>query len=82
MASSGHGGQTPDLDGDEDDGFDEVIYPVDFKNAGHVVDDESDSAFSSLTIVLMCVVQCELAWSTELNTGTISWSNPCLLDVV
>lgn len=36
----GHGGQTEDLDGDEDDGFDEVIYPVDFKTAGHIVDDE------------------------------------------
>ena len=36
----GHGGQTPDLDGDEDDGYDEVIYPVDFKTAGHIVDDE------------------------------------------
>ncbi|KAI9775127.1 MAG: Ca(2+)-dependent cysteine protease [Geoglossum umbratile] len=37
---SGHGGQTPDLDGDEDDGYDEVIYPVDYKTAGHIVDDE------------------------------------------
>ncbi|TPX08137.1 uncharacterized protein E0L32_010204 [Thyridium curvatum] len=37
---SGHGGQTEDLDGDEDDGFDEVIYPVDFKQAGHIVDDD------------------------------------------
>ncbi|KAL9079525.1 MAG: hypothetical protein Q9157_001583 [Trypethelium eluteriae] len=37
---SGHGGQTKDLDGDEDDGYDEVIYPVDFRNAGHIVDDE------------------------------------------
>jgi hypothetical protein len=37
---SGHGGQTPDLDGDEDDGYDEVIYPVDFKRAGHIVDDD------------------------------------------
>ncbi|KAJ5257081.1 hypothetical protein N7478_013185 [Penicillium angulare] len=36
----GHGGQTPDLDGDEDDGYDEVIYPVDFRVAGHIVDDE------------------------------------------
>lgn len=36
---SGHGGQTKDLDGDEEDGFDEVIYPVDFKKAGHIVDD-------------------------------------------
>jgi len=37
---SGHGGQTKDLDGDEDDGYDEVIYPVDFRTAGHIVDDD------------------------------------------
>ncbi|KAI9738164.1 MAG: Ca(2+)-dependent cysteine protease [Cirrosporium novae-zelandiae] len=37
---SGHGGQTPDLDGDEEDGYDEVIYPVDFRVNGHIVDDE------------------------------------------
>jgi len=37
---SGHGGQTEDVHGDEDDGFDEVIYPVDFKQAGHIVDDD------------------------------------------
>lgn len=37
---SGHGGQTKDLDNDEDDGMDDVIYPVDFQNAGHIIDDE------------------------------------------
>lgn len=37
---SGHGGQTRDLDGDEEDGQDETIYPVDFKQAGHIVDDQ------------------------------------------
>ncbi|KAH7161857.1 caspase domain-containing protein [Dactylonectria macrodidyma] len=37
---SGHGGRTEDLDGDEDDGFDDVIYPVDWRQAGHIVDDE------------------------------------------
>ncbi|KAK4041839.1 Metacaspase-1A [Parachaetomium inaequale] len=37
---SGHGGQTKDLDGDEEDGSDEVIYPVDFRTAGHIVDDQ------------------------------------------
>jgi hypothetical protein len=37
---SGHGGQTEDLDHDEEDGNDEVIYPVDYKTAGHIVDDE------------------------------------------
>ncbi|GJE88675.1 caspase family protein [Phanerochaete sordida] len=36
---SGHGGQTKDLDGEEADGYDEVIYPVDFKQNGHIVDD-------------------------------------------
>jgi len=36
----GHGGQTEDLDGDEQDGTDEVIYPVDFRQNGHIVDDE------------------------------------------
>ena len=58
MIFVGHGGRTPDLDGDEDDGkiyympnaeygdmadclgFDDVIYPVDYKAAGHIVDDE------------------------------------------
>ena len=40
LTRSGHGGQTPDLDGDEDDGYDEVIYPVDFRVAGHIVDDD------------------------------------------
>lgn len=36
---SGHGGQTPDRDGDEESGFDDVIYPVDFEQAGEIVDD-------------------------------------------
>ncbi|KAL4261723.1 peptidase C14B family protein [Pleurotus pulmonarius] len=36
---SGHGGQTPDLDGDEIDGFDEVIFPVDHQDKGHITDD-------------------------------------------
>jgi hypothetical protein len=36
----GHGGYTEDEDGDEDDGLDEVIYPLDHKEAGHIVDDE------------------------------------------
>ena len=39
LLDSGHGGQTKDLDGDEADGYDEVIYPVDYDNAGHLVDD-------------------------------------------
>jgi hypothetical protein len=37
---TGHGGQTDDLDGDEQDGIDEVIYPVDYEEEGHIVDDD------------------------------------------
>jgi hypothetical protein len=40
---SGHGGQTEDLDGDEEDGLDETIYPVDFKQSGVIVDDVRSS---------------------------------------
>nr|XP_019014601.1 metacaspase-1 [Kwoniella pini CBS 10737]OCF53382.1 metacaspase-1 [Kwoniella pini CBS 10737] len=39
---SGHGGQTKDLDGDEDDGYDEVIYPLDHQRAGHIIDDDCE----------------------------------------
>jgi len=28
LLDSGHGGQTKDVNGDEGDGYDEVIYPV------------------------------------------------------
>lgn len=37
---SGHGGQTEDLNGDEDDGYDECLYPLDFETSGFIVDDE------------------------------------------
>lgn len=43
MHYSGHGGQTEDQDGDEEDQYDEVVYPVDFREAGHIVDDEIHS---------------------------------------
>jgi len=36
---SGHGGQVADEDGDEDDGMDETILPVDFNTAGQITDD-------------------------------------------
>ncbi|KAG0787874.1 hypothetical protein G6F57_007780 [Rhizopus arrhizus] len=41
---SGHGGRVKDSNGDEDDGFDETIYPVDHDryqgDSGQIVDDE------------------------------------------
>jgi uncharacterized caspase-like protein len=40
---SGHGGQTKDMNGDEIDGYDEVIFPLDFARAGHIVDDDMNT---------------------------------------
>jgi hypothetical protein len=37
---SGHGGLTPDLNGDEESGKDDVIYPLDFEQAGPIIDDD------------------------------------------
>ncbi|CAO3585917.1 unnamed protein product [Absidia cylindrospora] len=41
---SGHGGSVKDVSGDEDDGYDETIYPVDFEDyegeSGQIIDDE------------------------------------------
>ncbi|KXX77024.1 Metacaspase-1B [Madurella mycetomatis] len=37
---SGHGDRIKDLDGDGEDGYDEIIYPVDFRQNGHITDDE------------------------------------------
>lgn len=37
---SGHGSQVRDTNGDESDGYDETILPMDYKRAGHIVDDE------------------------------------------
>ncbi|CDO70340.1 hypothetical protein BN946_scf184872.g1 [Trametes cinnabarina] len=36
---SGHGGQIKDKDGDEIDGYDEIIFPLDHKSAGYISDD-------------------------------------------
>lgn len=37
---SGHGGSVKDTDGDEEDGMDETLCPVDYASAGMIVDDE------------------------------------------
>jgi len=44
---SGHGGQTRDLDGDEDDGLDELIYPCDYQRSGRILDDDIHSIMVS-----------------------------------
>jgi hypothetical protein len=40
VSFSGHGGNTEDLNGDEDDGWDETLIPVDFRENGQIVDDD------------------------------------------
>lgn len=37
---SGHGSRVKDTNGDEDDGFDETLVPVDYASAGQIVDDD------------------------------------------
>ncbi|KAJ3192016.1 Ca(2+)-dependent cysteine protease [Irineochytrium annulatum] len=37
---SGHGGRQADNDGDDKDGFDETIVPLDFQQAGQITDDD------------------------------------------
>lgn len=37
---SGHGGRVEDQDGDEDDGYDETLIPVDFQRRGQIRDDD------------------------------------------
>jgi metacaspase-1 len=63
---SGHGGQTEDLDGDESDGLDETIYPVDFKKVGMIVDD-----VLSLLIALT-IRKCMISWSNHCRRDVAS----------
>ena len=58
---SGHGGKLIDDDGDEKDGYDETLIPVDYESAGQIRDDE---LFSTLIgplkagVVMTCVMDC------------------------
>lgn len=74
---SGHGGQTEDSDGDEEDGFDEEIYPLDYETAGSIIDDQMHEmlvkplpAGTRLTVVMDCchsatVLDLPYAYSTK-----------------
>ena len=70
-SDSGHGGQTKDLDGDEADGFDEVIYPVDHKTNGHIVDDVS--IISTLSMVLIPIHMVTLDYPRHHGQTIASW---------
>ena len=45
LPSAGHGGRLADRDGDEDDGYDEILIPGDYKENGQIVDDWIYSEF-------------------------------------
>lgn len=58
---SGHGGKIKDDSGDEDDGYDETLVPVDYNTAGQIRDDE---LFKTLVanmpegVLLTCLMDC------------------------
>jgi hypothetical protein len=58
---SGHGGQTRDLDGDEEDGMDETILPEDYRTAGSIVDDDLHRMLAApipYGAKLTCIMDC------------------------
>eukprot|EP00561_Arcocellulus_cornucervis_P014239 CAMPEP_0185801206 /NCGR_PEP_ID=MMETSP1322-20130828/1313_1 /TAXON_ID=265543 /ORGANISM="Minutocellus polymorphus, Strain RCC2270" /LENGTH=322 /DNA_ID=CAMNT_0028496895 /DNA_START=43 /DNA_END=1011 /DNA_ORIENTATION=- len=58
---SGHGGKLRDDDGDEKDGYDETLVPLDYQSAGQIRDDE---LFNTLVgpmrkgVTLTCIMDC------------------------
>eukprot|EP00565_Helicotheca_tamesis_P000091 CAMPEP_0185735454 /NCGR_PEP_ID=MMETSP1171-20130828/25339_1 /TAXON_ID=374046 /ORGANISM="Helicotheca tamensis, Strain CCMP826" /LENGTH=329 /DNA_ID=CAMNT_0028405775 /DNA_START=34 /DNA_END=1023 /DNA_ORIENTATION=+ len=58
---SGHGGRLADDDGDEDDGYDETLIPVDFQSAGQIRDDVLFSEFvhpMAEGVTVTCLMDC------------------------
>mmetsp|Transcript_37862 Transcript_37862/g.77230 ORF Transcript_37862/g.77230 Transcript_37862/m.77230 type:complete len:339 (-) Transcript_37862:251-1267(-) len=58
---SGHGGKVKDDDGDEDDGYDETLVPLDYASEGQIRDDD---VFNTLVgpmrkgVTLTCIMDC------------------------
>jgi len=57
---SGHGSYVKDLNGDEEDGRDECLVPLDYKTGGMIIDDELRGIIQSLSVNqrLICVLDC------------------------
>lgn len=57
---SGHGGSVRDLDGDEQDGNDETLIPIDYLTNGYILDDEMRGVLTCLkqNQSLTCVLDC------------------------
>ena len=56
---SGHGAKIKDDDGDEEDGYDETLVPLDFQQAGMIRDDDLfDLIIKRLQKDVVCVCVC------------------------
>lgn len=58
---SGHGGRLPDESGDEEDGMDETIIPIDFKRRGQIRDDDLLKYFvkpMKRGVTVTCIMDC------------------------
>lgn len=57
---SGHGSRTRDLNGDEDDGFDETLVPLDYSTSGMITDDKIHDYLEHLpsTCKMYCIMDC------------------------
>lgn len=64
---SGHGGNQADADGDEIDGFDETIVPVDAEESGQITDDVCASS-SGLSLVLTTVFVATARYSHQASS--------------
>jgi hypothetical protein len=69
---SGHGSQVRDKSGDESDGLDEVIVPIDYQTSGFILDDEiyqiiKNSRCKTILVFDSChsASICDLQWTFE-----------------
>lgn len=72
--SSGHGASVEDVDGDEHDDSDEAICPLDYKEAGMIIDDERESS-SKTNTDRQCKTWLPIAL-TSVTTSSSSLSSP------
>lgn len=81
MHYSGHGGSVKDTSGDEADGMDETLVPVDYQQSGQITDDEILKELViglpegvTLTVVMDCCHSgsiLDLPYTIKANEGTI-----------